>query len=280
MKMKLENHLGLRHLVVLMLIILLGFFSIIGIHRHFVNKSDKLDENIYNKEMEITIGRYILSHLELIENQFYKIAISKNSEYAKVIRKDMKKEIEHLKQSFETLKNGGYITHHVELNIVEKDYYEEKLYYEPTNDIVYNIESIDLIPKLDQTIINLNELILLIQLYEEAVKSNDTVKQLEFEHDFTKFMKSITPHFVRMKENASRIIYESKLQSDEYHASVLKQKEFFEKVELAISIIVIIALSAMGILVGRQVLNINMQLKKYVDVSVKANASKTFLSLI
>lgn len=102
-----EKRSGLRNMSVLMLVIIVGFGALIFNHQIINSLTDNLDSKIANNEKEIMIGRYILSHLQVIETDFYEIALSKNSRNSQIIRGKIVMEVEHLKQSFRTLKEGA-----------------------------------------------------------------------------------------------------------------------------------------------------------------------------
>lgn len=219
-----DTRLGVKNLIILMMVISLAFVLIIAIHHSFLIYSDDLDEETENHYTEINIGKNILSHIQVIETQFYEIALSKNVTYGEIAKENILLEIIHLREAFHVLENGGEITHHIELNIVGKDKYEEAVYYIPSVESDYSIEAIDLNPKLDLTIEKVDELIDLLIQYGKVVEENNSEEVLKIESELASFMKYIPPHFTRMKENASRIIYESKIANEAFQKEVLRRK--------------------------------------------------------
>jgi signal transduction histidine kinase/CheY-like chemotaxis protein/HPt (histidine-containing phosphotransfer) domain-containing protein len=184
-------------------------------------------------------------------------------------------EIEHLKESFMTLKEGGEITHHIELNLVNKTQYIDKVHYNPTDDFIYSIEAIDLNPKLDQTVEKLDELIVLIERYEEISESGSDEASILIEKELDNFMKYIPPHFLRMKENASRIIYESKIRADAYDEKVLEQKALFLRVEILISFLLTVITLVYGYRTLKQLFDMNTTLQEYAYRAEQANIAKS-----
>ncbi len=270
-----EKRSGLRNMSVLMLVIIVGFGALIFNHQIINSLTDNLDSKIANNEKEIMIGRYILSHLQVIETDFYEIALSKNSRNSQIIRGKIVMEVEHLKQSFRTLKEGGEIVHHIELNLVEKTEYIDTVHYEPTDDFLYSIEAIDLNPKLDQTVEKLDELIALIERYEAISMSGNTEAKIEIDNELDNFMKVIPPHFLRMKENASRIIYESKMRADEYDDKVHEQKSNFLRVEILISFLLTLVTLLYGYKTLKEMVNLNTRLQDYAYRAEQANIAKS-----
>ncbi len=260
---------------VLMLVIIIGFGSLIVNHQIINSLTQDIDQKIVNNEKEILIGRYILSHLQVIETDFYEIALSKNTRNSQIIRRKIIMEVEHLKESFRTLKEGGEITHHIELNLVNKTQYIDKVHYNPTDNFIYSIEAIDLNPKLDQTVEKLDELIVLIEHYEEIVESGSDEESIHIEKELDNFMKYIPPHFLRMKENASRIIYESKMRADEYDEKVLEQKALFLRAEILISLLLTVITLVYGYRALKQIFDMNTKLQDYAYRAEQANIAKS-----
>ncbi len=266
---------GINNLIIFAVVLAIGFAAIIGVNRIFMHIFNGLDQKIENKDKEIAIGTYILNHLISIESDIYEISLMKNPEYADIKRREITKEVNHLKMSFHTLNNGGNITHHIELNIVGTENYEEKIYYVPTEEIKYNIEAIDISPKLDETLIKLDQLIILIDAYDAAAESGDVMGQMQKQDEIEKFIKFFKPHFVRMHENASRIIYESKIEADTYHKNIERQKELFYAIEWAVSIGVMITIIFLGYYLGKQFFHMNIKLSKLAYDAEQANIAKT-----
>ncbi len=273
--MKSQDQVGLRNLIIFILVIFIGLVSIVAINRVFRSIYDRLDQSYQNKQMEVTIGRYILSHLQTIEGQFYKIGLSKDYENGLLIMDEMEIEISHLKESFDTLQNGGTISHHIELNLVDTPQYLEDLEYVATQNINYNLEAIDITPKLDLTLEYSHDLIQMIGNYQEAEVNMDQMMLDDIDQEINRFMKLIPPHFIRMKENASRLIYESKIEADAYQKDILSQKEMFDFIELVVSISVIVTIILLGYIFGKQIIDINQTLSQYAVEAEKANVAKT-----
>lgn len=270
-----DTRLGVRSLIILMMVISLAFILIIAIHHSFIMYSDDLDEEIENHNTEISIGKNILTHIQVIESHFYEIALSKNVTYGKIAKENILLEIKHLREAFDVLENGGEIIGHIELNIVGKDKYEEAVYYTPTDDRNYSIEAIDLNPKLDLTLEKVDALIDLLIQYEKVVEESNSEEVLKIESELVSFMKYIPPHFIRMKENASRIIYESKFVNDEFQKEVLRRKDISRLLEETISGIILIIVLGFGYFFGKKIVKINNQLSDYAIEVEQASLAKT-----
>ena len=267
-----NTRLGTKHLTIFMFVIIIGFGLIVSIQDFFLNYSDELSTKINNKEVEITIGRYILNHIQVIETKFYEISISKNSQTGK---NKIISEIEHLKQSFDTLENGGYIVHHIELDVENNQKYQDRMHYYPTSNSSYSTELLALNPKLDRTVEKLNELIDIISKYEKIIENGTNEEIIIIEQELSNFMKKTPDFFDGMKEHASRMIYESKIENENYKNQLLQQKNLYSKIELLSIIIIILIILILGYKFGKQIIDMNIKLSDFAYQAEQANIAKT-----
>jgi signal transduction histidine kinase/CheY-like chemotaxis protein len=270
-----DRKVGYKSLIYFSIVLIFGLMVIVAVQFGFNSYSDSVDKKISNTQMEITIGRYILSHLQTIETEFYQIALSKNSNYSIVVKKDIAYEIEHLIDSFKMLREGGESIHHIDLNIVNQDEYIEKIYYEPTENRKFSIETIDLAPKLNQTLNFLDTLTELLKKREKVIKAGDKEAEYKVDQEISNFMKVIPPFFLRMRENANRLIYESKIIADQYEQELLKQKKLFETFQWVSSIITISIILVLAYYFGKKLVVVNKTLVNFANEAQKANFAKT-----
>ncbi|MBN2797476.1 MAG: response regulator [Clostridia bacterium] len=273
--MNAELRLGVKNLIVLMAVIFGGFILMLVIHNSFLKFEANIDFKLDNQDIEISIGQNILNHLQVIETQFYEIALGKNVAFGEITKENILLEIKHLKEAFVVLVEGGEIVHHIELNLAGKDKYEEIVSYMPTDHRDFSIVAIDLNPKLDLTIEKIDELLSLLSLYEEVLSQGPEEQLSEVEDSLNQFMKYMPPHFIRMKENASRIIYESKIESEAYKDDMLAKKALNKKLELAVSIMIFIVILVFGYFFGKKIVKINHKLSDYAFKAEQASIAKT-----
>lgn len=273
--MKKNRGYGYRNLITFMLIIIIGYLAIVGIDDIFQAMNNKLDERLENGETRITIGQNILRHIDTLEADFYLIALNKNRYYAESIKRDMEIQVEHLNQSFNTLEKGGEIVHNIRLNIVGKNWYREVIKYTPLPDSPYSLETMDLSSKLQETIEKMDQLIILMDKYEKNIKSSSNEGIIRLEKEIYDFMKLIPPHFAEMKENANRLIYESRIKVDEQKLSINEKKRWFSLLQIAGSIIIFIIIIGFGYISAKQLINLNMKLSKLAYDAEKATIAKS-----
>lgn len=247
-----------RSLLVLIAVFIIGLLSLVGIHRVFMHISENLDKRLANAEARNKIGEGILSHLHAIESVYYRIALSKNNALSSVLKEDIIDQIGHVRESLRVLENGGTIKHEVKLNITNQEEYVSTFSYYPEDTDSFSIESIDLIPKLKELEIKVDELIGLIAEYEREDLTAEEAKRIEMRTRI--FIKLIPTTFIRMKENASRLMYQSFLEVQEHKSRIIDEKRKYAVYELTISLVVMVLIFVLWLKISKQINRANLTL--------------------
>ncbi len=260
----------LKSLIALLGVFVLGYSSIITIHIIFKNIVDDLDYEIKNEYARYQIGEYILKEINSVERQYYQMAMSFNKRALLPIQKEIKKEIKEIKNAINILENGGLLKKYINLNIVGVSETVENIIFTPNKKIGYTFESIDLKPKLYAIEQKLKDMENIIQIKNDILnkQADETTDDKRFKIQI--FFKTIPPLFTRMKENASRLLYESKQNLTTLEKNVIKERKHYENLEYFITLVVISFIFILGYIVIKQILRKSKELE---NLTKKAKTS-------
>ena len=269
----------LKSLLALLGVFILGYSSIIAIHIVFKNISDDLGYEIKNETARYQIGEYILKEINAVERKYYQMAMAFNQKATIPIQHQIKQELKDINKAIIILENGGLLEKHIKLNIVGVSETVEKIEFQPNIQSNYTFEAIDLKPKLETIENKLIEMQRIIQIKNEIMNHNHNDEHNDYEKyknidnkrfEVEMFFKTIPPLFTRMKENASRLLYESKIKLVNLEKNIKKEREYYDKLELLVTLFLIIFVFALGYIVIKQILKKSNELK---DITKKAELS-------
>jgi len=260
-----------KNLFILMLVFVFGYSAQVIIHAVFNKIVEELDEKAKNEQVRYKIGEYILKEINSIESKYYKMATLSNINAALAIKQDILEEIQDVKNAIAVLEKGGSFVNYIKLNIVETSESKEVLEYHPSRKDGYAIESIDLMPKLDELEKKVDSVIGVIGLKKELFGEKDDSLRRKKEIQIELFYKQIPTHFIRMKENASRLLYESKKNMDTIEQEIENKKHDYTIIEAVMTFFILALVLLFGYIVAKQIQKTSLQLKAATD-SAKALA--------
>jgi len=226
------------NLGVLIAVFVVGFFSLMGLHLYFDEFiEEKYDATIRNEQVRYRIGEHIIAHISAVESHYYKLATLGAQTGIERIRRDIFQETHAIRKLLGVLHNGGSVEVQVGLNLPDIDAIKEVLTYQRANNKQLSMEFIDLIPKIASLETKVDELARFIEARESKVDGHQT------EQEIVIFLKQLPTHFIRMKENAGRLLYESR----EEMLAVKKQSEEEQRFYMIWQYI--ITFSVMGLIV-------------------------------
>jgi len=273
--MSMRNHNILNSLVSLLLVFLIGILGLL-VPQFVVSQIDrKLDIKLRNAETRHVISANIIYSLATLEALFYQMALSRNPDLADLLRGDILEEITTMEATLTVLERGGVVSHIVHMNSVGTDQFAEKLVYIPDPNQFYKLETIDLLPKLRQLVEKEHELELLIN---EVSDQNLTVTNHEaVEQRIGLFIKQLPTHFVRMKENANRLVFQSNQEVQKYKASLLQKRSSYLVHQGLFSFTILVIVIFIACRLIRQANQTNRRLVEHswelVDLAQKADAA-------
>ena len=267
----------LKYLILLSTIFIIGTISLVFLNVFFQTKINELDKQGANENARISIGEVILDHINLIERNYYQIFLARKEQNLKKIIHNTKKLFNIIRKTFFVLENGGTISVVRESNIVNVDeFITRKIHYKAPESEKLSLEVIDLQPKLIALEKYFNQLLKLIRqrnkLYE---KDNSDAELNAISLKINLMVKTTDSHFVRMRENASRLYYNGNKNLTKLKEELQNRKTLYSRMETVWIIIIIIAVTFFCILIARQIEVINRDLIIATEKANSANLAKT-----
>ncbi|MEY4503830.1 MAG: hypothetical protein RL154_122, partial [Pseudomonadota bacterium] len=257
------------NLVLLFSTFVLGFAVMIGVHLFLKYEISTLDEQLKNETARYRIGELIISHLDDIEHSFYKIASTTNQKAAKIIQNSVTQDIEQIEIALNTLEKGGLITHAIDLNLVGTEHLEENITYKPINIDRIVLEKIDIQPKLKEVEISLDAIAKLVLDRNLAIENRNMQAIGKTTDDIQSFLKKSDSMFIRMGENANRLLFDSKAELDSIKNTVEARKIHYEGLELLIIFIDLALVFLIGWVSARQIRETSKKLEDATIVSAQ-----------
>ena len=261
-----KNHDILRGLIALLLAFILGYVGLILIHKVFKEIVITLDLKVKNEYARYKIGEYILKEIGSMETYYYKMGILTNLKSIKPIETEIKEAIKDVRNAINILNNGGILENYIKLNLPEATESTDKINFNPSSNQTYTFEEIDLSPKLDELENKVSQMeeIIRIKLFPDTVTHEEI-----FKADL--FFKQLPTLFVRMKENTSRLLYESKKNISEIEKNIQKEKDDYDKLEYLFTYFIMIIIIILCYLLIKQIVKKSKELE---TISKKAQTSE------
>ncbi|RXJ91162.1 hypothetical protein CRV01_02470 [Arcobacter sp. CECT 8983] len=244
---------NLKNLIFLLLVFVFGLSFLILLHLFFLNLIENLDKKTENLKAKMEIGELIVHDLYKIRSDFYELATSTtNVRGMKVINKRIENKVEEIEESLNILENGGTLKRTIRLNIVEHNDTKRIIVYKKEDNNI-SLEVIDLSPKIiqfEEMVQTLNEL---LKKQFELKKENNYVGFLEQNKAIKRFYKSTPAFFVRVTENANRLLYEGTIELKKLQDEIKKQKKQYIQLELLLILLIILIVLILGFLIAVQI---------------------------
>jgi signal transduction histidine kinase len=261
-----KNNSTLKKLILLLFIFVFGFISFIFTHLYFEDIIDSLDEEANYQKTRIEIGKFIVEDLTTIEAVFFRLSSTITTKYHDVLLKEMNKTIDNLKDALNVLEKGGSLKRKIKLNIAGNNEVtiETITLPKPSNNN-FNLEVIDLRPKIDDILDTTSKLVALLNERALYVKNGDqdgacaSLKSIDF------FLKIAPTVFLRMKENANRLLYEGQREYKDINTKIENDKEVYLTTEMILLVTLFIAVILLGYIISRA---INKDNQKIQDLNV------------
>ena len=277
-----KNNNILKGLIALLITFLLGYIGIIIIHKVFSNILNKVDDNVKNEYARYKIGEYILKEIGAIETKYYRMGVVTKFESLEPIQDEINAEIHDIKEAINVLQNGGVLEKHIKLNLIEASEVTDKIYFKHLERNKYTFEAIDLIPKLDELLTKSIEMEEIIKIRLSIL--NQLNKNIS-EDDIFKvklFFKQLPTIFIRMNENAGRLLYDSKKNIEILEKDIESKKNYYQNLEYIFTYIVMFFIIVLSYFVIKLILRKNKDLEEITKKSIeseqealKANETKS-----
>jgi len=228
-----------NQIILLCIVFIAGFILLISNHFLLLFLINKLDKRIDNERARIAIGKEIVTNIDLIERNFYKMTTTFEGIVQKKILEETHLYFKTIRQSFFVLQNGGVVTIKTMLNLENISEMTTEIIFHPDVKKQYTLEIIDLKPKLIEIE---NKFEILAQMLSKWNHLTDQVEDKLFRQSVISikiFLKSIPSHFVRMRENANRLYYNGTQKLKNLQEEIIRQKDMYKKLEFMLALIII-----------------------------------------
>ena len=266
-----KNNTILQGLIALLITFILGYIGIVVLHNVFSNIINKLDTNVKNEYARYKIGEYILKEISSIETNYYKMGIVTKLKAIKPIQEEIADEIEDIKKAIHVLENGGVLNSYIKLNLLEVEEVTDKIYFNINHKSKYTFEAIDLIPKLDKLNKKVFEMEEIMKIRLSIPKNSESNISEEEIFKVKLFFKQLPTLFVRMKENASRLFYDSKKNLELLEKNIERERAYYKNLEYILTYFAMAFILVLGFLVIKQILKKSKELE---DITKKAKESE------
>ncbi len=240
-------------------VFIVGFLMVFGLEQVFSGLIQKLDQVSQNERARLFIGEQILRDIENIEMNVYRMTIATGNNAYQRFENNIQEQVNHLHQSLKVLREGGTVSRTIYLNLESADQMVKSVDYQPDASKPYLLEVIELEPLIEQILEKAPAL-------RQLLEARETQRQLDYgdtsvyDKQIKFYVKQIPPFFIRLKENASRLSYDTQQRLTQLEADLSAQKSHYELTKLGLMVLVILSVILVGLIVARQINQSNRQL--------------------
>ncbi|WP_419774511.1 sensor histidine kinase [Halarcobacter sp.] len=244
---------NLKNLILLLIVFVFGLIFLISLHLFFLNLIENLDKKTENLKAKMEIGELIVNDLHKIRSDFYELATSTtNVRGMKLINQRIENKVEEIEDSLNILENGGRLERTIRLNIVGHNDTKKIITYKKDDNNI-SLEVIDLSPKIIQFEEMLQTLNELLKKQFSLKRENNLEGFLKQNKTIKRFYKSTPAFFVRVTENANRLLYEGTIELKKLQDEIKKQKKQYTQLELLLILMIILTVLILGFLIAIQI---------------------------
>jgi signal transduction histidine kinase/ActR/RegA family two-component response regulator len=241
-------------------VFIIGFLMVFGLEQVFSSLIKELDQVSQNERARLFIGEQILRDIEAIEMNVYRMTIATGNNAHQRFENNINEHTVHLRHSLKVLRDGGMVSRTIYLNLDAADQMVKTVSYQPSQSKSYTMEIIELEPLIDQILEKTPILRELLEARELQRQQAEGGNMILYERQIKTYIKQIPPFFIRLKENANRLSYDTQQRLTEIEADLAAQRVRYEATKLGLMILVIISVILVGLVFARQINSSNRQL--------------------
>ncbi|MEJ5167894.1 MAG: ATP-binding protein [Arcobacteraceae bacterium] len=258
-----------RQLLALLLIFVIGVFSIVGVNYIFSDLLNDLEKQTVNHKAKITIGEFLSEDIQQLRSLFFELATtSSNKRMIKTLDDEINKIVKSIETTLDVLENGGTLKRVIRLNIVNQHSIEREITYKKEDDEQLVLEVIDIKPKIQEFFVLKQKLIELIDRRQDAIINDNLNDFSDSVRDLQLFHRSVPAFFVRFAENNSRLLYEGELKLMKLQEEIDSKKESYVLIEITLVALILSLVLWLGYTISR---SINRTNKELIDLNNKLN---------
>ena len=245
-----------------LLLFVIGFAWVIGLHVFVLQKIDALDAVFNNERSRLMLAEQVNLRLARLESKFYEMATTVGPRRQMVVKAEAKSHITEIRKILDILDKGGTYTDIKQVNLESAEQVTNPITYRRgENASHFVLEVIDLSPKLSQIENRLDEIAKLVAEREWLHAAGNEAEYLALVEKVKQALKRIPPVFLRMQENTNRIHASTILKFQEIDKETAQRKQFYELAEAGITLVSLLLVLIIGIAISRRVGQTNEQLR-------------------
>ncbi len=245
-----------------LLLFVVGFAWVIGLHIFVLQKIDALDAAFNNERSRLMLAEQVNLRLARLESKFYEMATTVGPKRQMAIKAEAKSHIAEIRKILDVLDKGGTYTDVKQVNLESAEQVSNPITYRrDENASRFVLEVIDLNPKLTQVDTKLEEIAKLVAEREWLHAAGNETEYLALVEQVKQALKRVPPVFLRMQENTNRIHASTILKFQEIDKETAERKQFYELAEAGITLVSLLLVLIIGIAISRRAGQTNEQLR-------------------
>lgn len=251
--MKEPSSITVKNLIFLLFVFISGILLLVFVNISFKNFIANLDKQTINLKTKIEISKYIVNDLNILKIGFYELAtVTTNKRSRELIVKKLQYRMNLIKKSLEVLEKGGELNREIILNVPGHNQTIKKINFVKQKKNI-SLETIDLVPKLNQFTMMVRSLQKFLEEKERYMEAKDLKNLIKINKKINRFYKVTPSFFKRITENTNRLLYESSLQLDSLKKVIQNEKKYYTKIEIVLIICIILITLLLGYIISRQI---------------------------
>jgi len=229
-------------------VFLLGCLLIILVHLAHNHLTSALETQTLNERARGFIGEEVSRRLQGMETRVYQLATSAGRRGQDWLQSRFKEDLAAIRHDLLVLERGGRVRRVLQLNLEgQETMIREEVYQPKPGDSAYLLEVIDLVPKLAQIEAMVGELVAGLERRDHYRESLNLPGLFEEEQRLMAAYKRLTPHFVRLRENADRLLHQSHERRQFLEGEIAQRKRWFDTLQLGLVLVVLLGVGSLGL---------------------------------
>ena len=238
-----------------------GFLLIVGLNKLFSGLIDELGARSANERARLFVGEEIVRGIQGIEMDVYRMGMAGGDAAQERIQAELLKKVVKLEHDLGVVKDGGTVKQLIYLNVEGMDQMVRQATFKPdAADKGYVMELIEIAPHVEQIESKVSELRDMLKLRDEHRQRQNGEGLIAVTRDILAYFKRLPSFFFRLNENANRLFFESQHRLGSLEAQLAAQRDRYKITETVLVVLVIGAVTLIGILAARQLKQSNDKL--------------------
>lgn len=265
------------------LLFLAGFLVLVGMEFLYSGLIQELRDRRDSERDRWVISKLVIDDLNAIEKKMYQMAVTSNPRGQAHLDGEITALIANAQAKLSILREGGTVTTTEPLNLDEERELRRDFTYEPSSvGGQYILEVIELRPKLEAMEDKVGRLRELYRRYREAGVRGSSLDQVAIEGEIRNYLKKVAADFLRMTENANKLLRESWTRRDKLSGEIKDTERRYKLGQTLLIVVVVVGVLSLSYLFSRKILRSNEGLREVTqemfaakEAAEQANSSKS-----